>query len=432
MKVSRIDKLINEITRAPSLASSADARTLPFNIVLSAEIEPTKRAMMAHIATTIALRCFHGPIVLHGDPEWPGLSFERADLGGSLLAIAQAFGRPERVRWSAGAPAAGPLLRIGAGAGGSGHLADASGWIAGINVGMPTLVPAEAAACAFAVSCAFAQIFASVVLGMPRHEAWTFSVLDHRAGFEGSTFHELQPLDLGSVGLLGAGAIGSAFAYALRLSHWTADLQIFDRETYDEPNIETTCLIHLDHVRRCAPKAVALAEVSRRPGLIVEGVRTEIDASSPELMVPRQVFVCGVDNPDTRRELDRTRADALLNAAVGGGALDAGHVLFTRHLASDPPLSARYPARDRPATAASTAHVPIELRDQCSRVSYEGVSVAAPFIAVAAGAMLAGACAAEARRVPRETRPNYLKLDVFELQRQLITRHDPRRPAVSG
>lgn len=429
MKVSRIDKLINEITRAPSLASSAAARTSPFNIILSAEIEPTKRAMMAHVATMLALRCFHGPIVLHGDPGWPGLSFDRSDLGGSLLAIARAFGTPERVRWSLGPPDAGPVLRIGAAAGGSGHMADASGWTAGINIGLPPLASAEAAACAFAVACAFAQIFATVVLGRARHEAWTFSVRDHRADAEGPPSHDLQPLDLGPVGLLGAGAIGSAFVYAVWLSHWTASLQIFDRETYDEPNIETTCLIHLDHVRKCAPKAAALAEVSRRPGLAAEGFRTAIDASSPELLVPRRVFVCGVDNPETRRALDHTRADALLNGAVGGSALDAGHVLFTRHLAADPPLSTRYPARDRPATPASAAHLPTELHDECSRISYDGVSVAAPFIAVATGAMLAGACAAEAQSVPRDGRPNYLKLDLFELQRQLISRNDPRSGA---
>jgi hypothetical protein len=276
------------------------------------------------------------------------------------------------------------------------------------------------------VSCSFAQVFATSVLGKARHEQWTFSVRDHRADVEVPTPYDPAPLDLGHVGLLGAGAIGSAFAYTLWLSHWTASLEIFDRETYDEPNLETTCLIHREHVRKCAPKAIALADVTRRPGLTVEGFRATIGPHSPELTVARRFFICGVDNPQTRRVLDQTRTEALLNGAVGGSAFDAGHVLFTRHGVTDPPLSARYPLRERPPVASASGHMPIEIRDECSRVPYEGVSVAAPFIAVASGAMLAGACAAEVNGLPRGDRPNYVKLDLLGLQHKLISRNDSR------
>ncbi len=426
MRVSRIDKLINEMTRAPSLASSADARALPFNLVLSGHIEPAKRAVMAHIATTLALRCFSGPVVLQGDPRWPGVPAEGGDLGSTIHAAARAFGSPERIGWSSGSPGAGPVLRIGASEPGIGHLADAAGWVAGVNIELPPLVSAEAPACAFAVACTFAQVFASSVLGKARHEAWTFSVRDHRVDPEAPTSHEPAPLDLGPVGLLGAGAIGSAVAYALWLSNWTASLQIFDRETYDEPNLETTCLIHREHVRKCAPKAVALAEVSRRLGLAVAGFRATIASGSLELTVARRFFVCGVDNPETRRVLDRTRAKTLLNGAVGGSAFDAGHVLFTRHGAGDPTLSARYPARESPPVSSGASHLPLEVRDECSRVAYEGVGVAAPFIAVATGAMLAGACAAEVKGLSRRDRPNYVKLDLLGLQHKLISRNDSR------
>src|SRR2546423_1764179 len=151
MQVSRIAKLVNEITRAPSLASSAKARALPFNIVLSAKLEPAKRAVMTHVATTLALRCFTGPFLLHGDPRSPGLPAVAGDLGEAIAAASRAFGTPQRIHWATGTPCAGPVLRIGAAAPGTGHVADAAGWVAGVNIEMPSAVPAEAAAGAFAV-----------------------------------------------------------------------------------------------------------------------------------------------------------------------------------------------------------------------------------------------------------------------------------------
>lgn len=418
MAISRIDKIINERTRSPSLAQSRDARGLRVNLVLS-EIEPNKLAVMSHVATTLALRVFTGPVYLYGNPDGPGV--HGGTLGSQLAQMATSFGAPERIRWNPGSRLDGPTLFIGGTVGD--FIADAAGWVSGVNSPLPRDLPAEAPACVFAVSCAFAQLFNKSLFGVDSPHPWTFSVRDLRVAPPAPPAYALTPIDFGRAAVLGAGAIGSAFAYTLWLSTWTGSLEIYDRDAYDEPNLETTCLIDQEHVVRCLPKAPALATAAKRRGLHTTGYQVDITASSPELAAQRTTFVCAVDNPETRRLLDSVAADILLNGAVGGSARDSGQVLFSRHGPTDPPLSVRY--RERPAgdqVGIDAAHVPQEVEDACSRVAYEGVAAAAPFIATTTAAMLAAACV----DIPEEA-PNYLKLDLFGLQDRVDSRRDPRR-----
>lgn len=418
MAISRITKLINERTGAQTLGQSRDARRIRLNIALNGG-EPNKRAVMAHTATTLGLRTFTGPVFIYGDPRVPGV---RGDaLGDQLVELAEVYGEPERLQWGSGTPRDGVTLSIGGTTGD--FIADAAGWVSGINSPLPAHLPAEAPAGVFAVSCTFAQLFNRTIFGIGSRHSWTFCVRELCVGPPLPTEHKPTPKDIGSAAVLGAGAIGSALAYTLWLSDWIGDLEILDRDAYDEPNLETTCLIGREHVVRCLPKAPALAAAAARPGLSARGNRLEVTASSPELNAPRSTFICAVDNPETRRMLDSVAADVLLNGAVGGSARDSGQVLFSRHGTSDPLLSTLY--RERPAPpphAPRSSHFPEEVRDECSRVSYEGVAAAAPFIATATAAMLAAACVGASRGAP-----NYLKLDLFGLQDRVDSRWDPRR-----
>lgn len=415
MHVSRIDKLLNARTVEPSLERSRQSRSVPLAIVLH-DLEPVKRAVMAHVATTLALRCFTGPIYVYGDRRVLGVESQPGTLGDQLLDSAAAFGETARIQWRDGSPSGQPTLHIGGGAE-AGFVANAAGWVAGVNTWLPGGLPAEVPASVFAVSCVFAQVFNRTLLGGGRAHSWTFSVSDLAAGVDAPSAYTLASVECGQVGVLGAGAIGSAFAYALWLSDWTASLDILDGDHYDEPNLETTCLIGKEEVMRCRPKAAALAEASTRSGLRTSGRHVVVERGSPELDIPRSTFVCAVDNPETRRILDSTRASLLLNGAVGGAAHDAGLVLFTRHGATDPPLAERYPERSvGPAEQAS--HIPVEIPDDCSRVAYDGIATAAPFIATATAAMLAAACA----RAPPPDAPNYLKLDLFGRQDRIDRR----------
>jgi hypothetical protein len=143
----------------------------------------------------------------------------------------------------------------------------------------------------------------------------------------------------------------------------------------------------------------------------------EVSSNSAELRERRDLFVCAVDNSETRRALDAVSAPFIINAAVGGSRLDAGHVLMSRHGPDEATLSSLYPDRGDGGGSNADDSAPQEVQDACSRVAYAGVSLAAPFIATAAAALAMTECG---RRVLRDdTGPNYLKLDVFGKQQAL-------------
>jgi hypothetical protein len=108
----------------------------------------------------------------------------------------------------------------------------------------------------------------------------------------------------------------------------------------------------------------------------------------------------------------------LFNAGVGGTTADAGHVLWTRHGPGDAPLAPLY-VRRTPVAQRTTSSWPAEVAaDRCSQLHYEGVAMAAPFIGLGAGAMLAAGVAQQAMRVEPDT--NYVKLDLLALQQRYL------------
>jgi hypothetical protein len=419
MNVSRVSKLVNDSTKAGSLRESDTARVVPFSLVLS-DAHPAKIATMAHVAVTLALRCFTGPVRVYGDARRATELSAGGTLGEYVGRIADAYGAPHRLEWAAGEPSSGPTLHLGRGPS-SGFVADAVGWTAGVNTVLRPQVDAEVPASVFAVSCAFAQLFGETLLGRPRQHAWSVFLRNMTGHTEISDTFTREPTDCGEITLLGAGAIGSAFAYLLWLSGWSARVVVLDRDSYDEPNLETSCLIGREHVRRCLPKAPALAECMRREGLQATGRVEEVRAGSPVLGVTQRFFVCGVDNSETRRELDAHGSSWLLNAGVGGSSRDVGHVLYSRHGAGDPLLSTCYPARAGAIPGLTevpeSGHVPREMAEECSRIPYQGISAAAPFVATTAAALIATACAGGVASMPR-----YVKIDLLGMQDRMDVR----------
>src|SRR5207237_9948621 len=98
---------------------------------------------------------------------------------------------------------------------------------------------AIAPAAAFVVACAFAKAFADRIRLRPAysHEEWMFSLADLAVDQQPK---ELRVSELGRIHLLGAGAIGSAFAHVITLSGWNAQVLVIDRDRYDLLNHETT------------------------------------------------------------------------------------------------------------------------------------------------------------------------------------------------
>lgn len=299
---------------------------------------------------------------------------------------------------------------------------DASGMYAAVNhVLVPSAPPPHSAAACFAAATAFAKYFASTVLDkhVSKNESWGFSLdtMSVSAPTELVLHKPVKESTLGKVHLLGAGAIGSAFCFSVHLSNDAAEIDILDREKYDEPNQETTFFLTKAEAVRCPPKAAQLAKNSSREGLPVVGrPKRELQAGDSFLEEQCDAFVCAVDNAETRRILDSAKCNVLLNGGLGGSKSDAGHVLVSWHNAGVRGLAELYPDDISPDNGNSSS-LPSEIKDDCSRLEYESVSLAAPFVALSSGALLHAFCKLSAEgRLPDA---NYFKLDLLRLQSKM-------------
>jgi len=429
---SRVDKLVREFRRLPSLARATLARDLPVDLVLAPD-DTGKVAVMAWAAVSTVLRCYTGLVrVWFPGREPSGLPGQRASLPDELENEATIYGDPGRLEFHRGFSPPGPSLGL-AWAVPGGIWADASGWIAGVNLVFPAGRSATAPAAVFATCCALAKLFNLTVLGndAAAGEAWRLSLLrldptgldeDH----EPSLDRALGPdLDVGDLVLVGAGAIGAGFAATLRLSGWSARLSVIDHDSYEEPNLETTLLAGRRDVLARRPKASALAR--RLAGC--SGIQVTSRVARVEEVLPSpagdgcRILVSAVDSRATRRHLDLVQAKSRLNGAVGGTVRDAGHVLWSRHGPEDPPLATLYPEMVEQVWT-SNSQPPIEAVDPCCRLAYEGVTMAVPFVGLAAGALLAAGCARLALGV--DTAVNYFKVNLLRLQRHCARRVLPR------
>lgn len=409
MSYSRIDKLVISQRGLTSLVDAQSARDRAFHLVLPAR-SGLGVSLMAKAAVSLALRTLRGKIVVTIDPRFDQAGHKH--LFEELEQEAYVYGQPDRLRLGM-RPSAGAIgLALGVEVDGM-VIADAAGWNCAVNRILPAAKETAGPAAALAVSLAFAKVFNAYVLGQDCNlwEDWAFSLETHAPvtsnGAGGG-------VNIGDVAVLGAGAIGAAVLFVVKHSGWSGNLEFIDFDRYDKPNEETTLLIGIPEVLRNRHKAIVLAELGTTEDLSVTPTTHKIEsASDPVLLKPRDMFIAAVDNAATRRLLDAANARVVLNAAVGGARAEAGHVLWTRHMKEDRPLSSFYPSSNGDANG-NHGRVPDEITDECSRIAYENASFAAPFIALAAGSLLAAGCAQ--RAADRWANNSYLKLDLFGYQ----------------
>jgi len=420
--LSRVQKFFREIARAESLSEADSFRLQPLWIVVGSQAGtralPIMQAMIA-----IAVRSYNGVINIR-------VSAESTPILDRIRSVveqeAKSYGCSDRL--SIKYFDVNEQIPVGIGIGTNQEYlisADASSLLAGINYvfesGWP---PPHAAAACFAAAAAFAKYFAVVTLNRAAaaRERWVLS-LENLAPVHVNSVQapsQVEPIQIGELHLLGAGAIGSAYAFVARMAADTGTLHIADKDAYDEPNYETTFFINKRMALGRPAKAKALAEYTRRCGLNVQfEPQIEVVQGHEFLNDPCRCFICAVDNTETRRILDAVDADILLNAGLGDNALNGGHVLVTWHKSTTGNLSALFPEH-LDTNELRSFGLPSEITDECSQIDYEGVSFSAPFLALAAGSLLYALSRQSA--VKRLTGPNYFKIDLLGVQSAISLR----------
>lgn len=411
MNISRITKAIAVARPAQNYKDAENIRDKSIDLYLSPQPTETDY-QMAQVATALVLRCFKGKIRVHS-------SYSNTLLRALLEAEGQKMGAVERLDFSPGE--SGPWrLAIG-------HQipdaisADASGWTARINGVFSEKSPAAPPAITFAIACAVAKLFNHAIFDAHQNaqESWDFCLLRFLSGGHVPIRLDRQ-INIGRIGLLGAGATGSALGCVLSISDWSGKLEVIDDDIYQEPNLETCVFADIRDVNRPLHKALALAESLK--GKKIEAIerRCRVETGAKLLTEQWDAFVCAVDNPETRRILDDTNARILLNAGVGSSKHDLGWVLWTQHGdGGHAKLSSLYQA-DSEVETAGEDDVPEEFREKCSRISYQGVSLALPFVGLAAGSLLAASLFqhASGKRTPL----SFIQLDLFGKQHRMTVR----------
>jgi hypothetical protein len=406
MSISRISKAIAEVRGDKKFQDALDVRNQDIDVYLPQKLTDTHR-LMARTATALILRCFKGKIRFH----LPALD---APLFKFIKAEASKMGSMERLDFKSSE--AGPW-RLALGCRENNAIcADASGWTARINDVFADRKPGAPPAITFAVSCAFAKLFNCSIFRSDRNafEIWDFCLLRFLIGKNEPV--DVSRVDLGRIGLLGAGGIGSAVGYVLSLSNWFGLLEIIDFDYFEEPNLETCLMASVPDVNKPLRKAASLAKYFRAHTITSKERDFKVEAEAPILAERWDAFVCGVDNPETRLTLDNVNAGILLNAGLGATREDVGWVLYTRHLNGIPPLSAIYKAS---ASAASLSgdDVPEEYQAKCLRKDYQGISLALPFVGLAAGSLLASGIYQQSIKQP--TTISSIRLDLFAKQQRM-------------
>jgi hypothetical protein len=360
----------------------------------------------------LALRCFKGRIRIHALK--PSLAVSTA-FRETLEVQARKFGEAHRIDF---APSECGPWRLALGCATDGAvLADACGWTARINGVFKQRSSAAPPALTFAVACAFAKLFNHAILGVSKHaaETWDFCLIRFLSNANNPLVYA-EDVQIGRVGLLGAGAIGSAVGYVLSLSGWSGKLDVIDFDTFEGPNLETCIMADAKSVNVPLRKAQGLVNSLAKHPIVASEKQCKVTANEQLSSEEWDAFICAVDNPETRRLLDTLNTRILINAGLGATKADAGWILWTRHSKGDQALSEIY--REIPkGSDDEAADVPEEFQEKCSRMNYRGVSLSLPFAGLVAGSLLvAGLCQ---HATGATTDVTFLQVDLFAKQQRM-------------
>jgi molybdopterin/thiamine biosynthesis adenylyltransferase len=273
---------------------------------------------------------------------------------------------------------------------------------------------AQLSAC-FGVAEIFKAIFSKTLdcnpLDVSSSESLTFSILDYALNTP-STENPVLPesFHLGSIHLIGAGAIGSATAYSLRSIHGVSGaLTVIDPETIEVSNLNRYLPVTAKDAIENKPKVNIVKGLLSDSGLQVTVFRKAYQNYAKKRTPNLDLAVVAVDNDQTRWTIQNDFPRVILNGATGVSSLT-----ISRHddFLEKACLGCLYPKGQEP-----TAPLP------CPTIS---------FISATGGVLLAAEIIKErVKELSKFALNNELYLDCFKIPQTLRIRQ-PQKSELCG
>jgi molybdopterin/thiamine biosynthesis adenylyltransferase len=185
-----------------------------------------------------------------------------------------------------------------------------------------------------AACLAAANIFRHVFTSVPLDDAITISILDMDPQASKFLNPKLDEVNLGQVFLVGAGAIGNGFLWALsRYPVLSAQLNIIDHDNVDLFNIQRYVLTERKNEGVSKVK-IAAALFTRNPGIQVVPIPKKWEDFVSSLPEDKWLFervVSALDTPSDRIYLQSSLPKWIVNAWTGTGDVGVSHHDFTNH-----------------------------------------------------------------------------------------------------
>lgn len=429
------DDVIDELNRTAKLfidngaAASVDdalAKLATFSMHLKMDAadaaSPTHQAALL-TALNCGLRCFLGGVTVDGSLDaplatpvanGPTLGDAVAELGGTI----------------APCPPGAPLVVVG----GAAQLATVGfairttcdGWRGGIvpaaSAGLTTkteFVLSGALAGAFAVAEVFAHLNGDVIAG---HRSVGLSLwdLDADRDWQSSDHSEPVVMDLPSdYWVIGLGHLGQAYLWAIGLLPFAdrSAVRLFlqDVDRAGKSTKSTSLLTKAED--KGLLKTRICANWAERRGFETAIIERRFGADFRRSNLEPGLALCGVDNPDARRILDEAGFAMVFEAGLGNGVEDFRLIRVhsfpaSKHSAEIWPTTAQADGDgDNDAAKLKIQPAYVELRDrgdldECGLTQLADVAVGAPFVGVAAAAILLAQAVRAVAGAPRVTVAN--------------------------
>jgi hypothetical protein len=210
------------------------------------------------------------------------------------------------------------------------------GWIAKLSRNNPVGSKASGnpLGAGFAACLAAANVFRNVFTDVPLDDEVNLSLMDLNHHEAAPPNPEFSHIDLGEVFLVGAGAVGNGFLWAiLRSVNLTGNLKVIDHDEIDLFNLQRYVLTERSH-NGTAKAEMAASLFADHPGIQVTSISEKWEDFVSNLPEGQWLFdkvVSALDSPEDRINLQASLPKWVVNAWTGAGDSGASYHDFINH-----------------------------------------------------------------------------------------------------